>query len=355
MKSSLPSHVSQHLLIGSTSQAIEFWPGPSDLRSWDWDQYVKYVTTSLDSFGPRLSQLALRVYPPPASSSDASSTLVTAATTTTTTSHASVSTSTHSQSEPSNFPSIPPPSVSPGHQDAMNSLGTRSESAVVRQMKNSGSGVRAMNESEASASAAAVRREGQEEDGGAAENAAVHHGEGSALLSEIDPTSKSMTTTEAEVVQASKAAAASSSMRRMGAELEAEVEKSVNSISPVSSLTNESMQGLRAGESDANSSQRRRRRSISSLADSISMRRRLKEEETGEQQAAALNPEFLYSTMVSDVRQTCPINKLSHLIKNSTTTASVHRYVITGVPSTSVSSWSTLAFKWHVHREEKAT
>lgn len=62
----------QHLLIGSTSESIEFWAGPSDLSSWSWDQYVKYVTTSFDSFGPSLSQLALNVYPFPGSSSDAS-------------------------------------------------------------------------------------------------------------------------------------------------------------------------------------------------------------------------------------------------------------------------------------------
>ena len=52
-------------LIGSTAQSIEFWPGPSDLRSWTWEEYTKYVTTSLDSFGPSLSHLALSVYPVP--------------------------------------------------------------------------------------------------------------------------------------------------------------------------------------------------------------------------------------------------------------------------------------------------
>lgn len=52
------------LLIGSASQAIEIYPGPHDLFTWDWKQYTKYVTTSLDSFGPRLSQLTLDLYPP---------------------------------------------------------------------------------------------------------------------------------------------------------------------------------------------------------------------------------------------------------------------------------------------------
>ncbi|CAG2174667.1 unnamed protein product [Oppiella nova] len=50
------------LLIGSSSQAIGFWPGPKDLMNWSWSDYSKYVTTSMDSFGPRLSQLSLSLY-----------------------------------------------------------------------------------------------------------------------------------------------------------------------------------------------------------------------------------------------------------------------------------------------------
>lgn len=51
------------LLIGSGAQSIEFFPGPRDLKNWTWHDYTKYVTTSLDSFGPKLSQLALELYP----------------------------------------------------------------------------------------------------------------------------------------------------------------------------------------------------------------------------------------------------------------------------------------------------
>jgi len=51
------------LLIGSSSHAIAFWPGPRDLYNWTWNTYNKYVTTSLDSFGPRLSQMTLELYP----------------------------------------------------------------------------------------------------------------------------------------------------------------------------------------------------------------------------------------------------------------------------------------------------
>lgn len=324
MKSSLPSHVSQHLLIGSTSQAIEFWPGPSDLRSWDWDQYVKYVTTSLDSFGPRLSQLALRVYSPASDVDAPALTPVTAAAAATTTRPPVVFPySTDSQSESSNFPSIsashsPPSSssVSASHQNAM-SPGTRSESEA-RQMRNSGSGVRPMNESQA----AFVRKQESVP------------GEGSALRSKIDLTSKSMTTSDTAVE--SKADSSSAGPKPEAGMVGG---KSVNNMTGVSSLTKDSMPG--SSESDANSSQQRLRRSISSLGDSISMRK----SQPHQQQQPPLTPEFLYSTMVSDVRQTCPINKLSHLIKNSTTTASVHRYVITAGPSTSVSTVAAFAFK----------
>lgn len=56
------------LLIGTAAQAIDFWPGPEDLHSWTWNQYRKYVTTSLGSFedtildAPRVSQLSLQLY-----------------------------------------------------------------------------------------------------------------------------------------------------------------------------------------------------------------------------------------------------------------------------------------------------
>ncbi|XP_054152453.1 acetylcholinesterase-like [Oppia nitens] len=52
------------VLIGSTSQAIEFWPGPRDLDTWQWRDYTKYVTTSLDSFGAQVSRQSLQLYAP---------------------------------------------------------------------------------------------------------------------------------------------------------------------------------------------------------------------------------------------------------------------------------------------------
>lgn len=51
-------------LIGTSSNAVEWWPGPNDIRSWSWIQYAKYVSTSLDSFNSSISQLALQHYPP---------------------------------------------------------------------------------------------------------------------------------------------------------------------------------------------------------------------------------------------------------------------------------------------------
>ncbi|XP_029829364.4 para-nitrobenzyl esterase [Ixodes scapularis] len=50
------------VLIGSSTQAIDVWPGPDDLRHWSWNQYKKYVTTSLDSFGSGITQMALQLY-----------------------------------------------------------------------------------------------------------------------------------------------------------------------------------------------------------------------------------------------------------------------------------------------------
>ncbi|XP_042899934.1 para-nitrobenzyl esterase-like isoform X2 [Parasteatoda tepidariorum] len=50
------------LLLGSSAQAVDFWPGPDDLSTWTWNQYKKYVTTSLDSFGLQVSQMALQIY-----------------------------------------------------------------------------------------------------------------------------------------------------------------------------------------------------------------------------------------------------------------------------------------------------
>ena len=61
---SFPASSNHAILMGSASQAIDFWPGPTDLKDWTWSQYTKYVTTSLDSFNPKLSESVLALYPP---------------------------------------------------------------------------------------------------------------------------------------------------------------------------------------------------------------------------------------------------------------------------------------------------
>ena len=58
------SVVDTPVLIGSTAQAIEFWPGPRDLDTWQWRDYTKYVTTSLDSFSAQISRKSLQLYAP---------------------------------------------------------------------------------------------------------------------------------------------------------------------------------------------------------------------------------------------------------------------------------------------------
>lgn len=46
-------------------------------------------------------------------------------------------------------------------------------------------------------------------------------------------------------------------------------------------------------------------------------------------------PEEVYSSMVSDLRQTCPIDRLSLILANSST-SHVYRYIVETPPSSSV-------------------
>lgn len=62
------------LLVGTAAQSIELWPGIEQLRNWTWTEYKKYVTTSLDSFGPNLAELTLQLYPIPEKSTPESNT-----------------------------------------------------------------------------------------------------------------------------------------------------------------------------------------------------------------------------------------------------------------------------------------
>ncbi|CAL1265778.1 unnamed protein product [Larinioides sclopetarius] len=49
-------------LVGTTAQATDAWPGPDDLFKWDWNQFSKYVVTSLDSFAQGIGHEALCMY-----------------------------------------------------------------------------------------------------------------------------------------------------------------------------------------------------------------------------------------------------------------------------------------------------
>ncbi|GFQ99327.1 cholinesterase, partial [Trichonephila clavata] len=46
-----------------------------------------------------------------------------------------------------------------------------------------------------------------------------------------------------------------------------------------------------------------------------------------------LSAEEVYSSMVSDLRQTCPIDRMCRTLANATTSA-LYRYVVTATPST---------------------
>lgn len=49
-------------LIGSSSQAAEYWPCPRNLQHWNWTDFVRYSSTSLNSFRPGTYQEAMRLY-----------------------------------------------------------------------------------------------------------------------------------------------------------------------------------------------------------------------------------------------------------------------------------------------------
>lgn len=55
-----------------------------------------------------------------------------------------------------------------------------------------------------------------------------------------------------------------------------------------------------------------------------------------EELAEEVSPEFLYASMVSDVRQTCPVNRMARNISSSSK-APLYRYIVTAQPSQSVS------------------
>lgn len=53
------------LLIGSTAQAVEHWPCPRNINQWSWDDFKRYVATSLNSFATDLYRRASGLYDVP--------------------------------------------------------------------------------------------------------------------------------------------------------------------------------------------------------------------------------------------------------------------------------------------------
>ncbi|XP_071134747.1 para-nitrobenzyl esterase-like [Mytilus edulis] len=51
------------VIVGTTSQEVDFEPSHLDLNSWTWDTYHKYVHKYLDTFPGNLSAKALELYP----------------------------------------------------------------------------------------------------------------------------------------------------------------------------------------------------------------------------------------------------------------------------------------------------
>lgn len=50
------------LLIGSSAQAVEYWPCPRNLNKWNWSDFERYVSTSLNSFSADTYKTATLLY-----------------------------------------------------------------------------------------------------------------------------------------------------------------------------------------------------------------------------------------------------------------------------------------------------
>lgn len=52
----------KRMLIGSSAQAVEYWPCPRDLYHWNWEDFRRYVGTSLNSFTQETYRQASQMY-----------------------------------------------------------------------------------------------------------------------------------------------------------------------------------------------------------------------------------------------------------------------------------------------------
>lgn len=68
------SHASgKSLLIGSSAQAVEYWPCPRNLYQWTWEDFRRYVGTSLNSFTLETYRQASEMYQVPSEAMDTNS------------------------------------------------------------------------------------------------------------------------------------------------------------------------------------------------------------------------------------------------------------------------------------------
>ena len=58
-------------LVGSATQAVEYWPCPRNLYQWSWEDFRRYVGASLNSFSPETYASASELYRVPAAGSGA--------------------------------------------------------------------------------------------------------------------------------------------------------------------------------------------------------------------------------------------------------------------------------------------
>ena len=309
-----------NLLIGSTAQSIDFWPGPRDLSHWTWDQYVKYVTTSLDSFGPKLSQLALSVYPP---GEDASTT--------------------QRDLKESVYPSV--------IQATVSSLKSSSKKDSLPEET-----TRALNERQESTTKTSLPSTIPS----SSPETSTSRGEKETKLeaSSLSPEAKSMTNNtllqEKKEMSDSQASSSSPSLsstspegrKRSVRQIESEQEghniiiKTRIKRSMTNNVSSDQIDNSNHISMDKKKSSQENKNGDENGNDS------------SESDALITTPELLYSSMVSDVRQVCPVNLVTKVISQSgikssekkPTTSSpdhsprVYRYIVTSTPSSSVST-----------------
>lgn len=71
LSSSSSINKSPSILLGSSTQAVDFWPCPRNLHNWQWPDFRRYVSASLNSFSLSLYEQASAVYKFPMDDNDA--------------------------------------------------------------------------------------------------------------------------------------------------------------------------------------------------------------------------------------------------------------------------------------------